>query len=198
MQRILSVQTADVFVLKSKPPLIGVTAAGQVPTTGWTEPQLTPWFYIAPPADGIQDFDFQAEPPSGLILPVTTPIAASTVLNRDPANYWGEGLPLRGVRIHGKLDLVIAQLVDGRDAVEVHNTAGDNPVVPWPWLTAHPALAGDEDPFPLSEKLDNDNLLGKTLRVYRTGDPLSDDFDPERANIELSPETEQIVSVWIG
>ena len=40
-------------------------------------------------------------------------------------------------------------------------------------------------------------LIGRTLRVYHSGDPLSRDYREDRANIELGPD-EAIVRVWIG
>ncbi|MGF1624565.1 MAG: hypothetical protein ACFCVH_06750 [Alphaproteobacteria bacterium] len=41
------------------------------------------------------------------------------------------------------------------------------------------------------------DLVGKTLRVYNTGDPLTRDFRQDRANVELGP-NQRIVSIWIG
>lgn len=47
-------------------------------------------------------------------------------------------------------------------------------------------------------KLDCADLVGKTLRVYNTGDVISQDLKPDRSNIELNPSTKRIVKVWIG
>jgi hypothetical protein len=41
-------------------------------------------------------------------------------------------------------------------------------------------------------------LLGKSLRVYRTGDMLTLDYRPDGANIELNPADRRIVRVWFG
>lgn len=47
----------------------------------------------------------------------------------------------------------------------------------------------------------NDNpistLIGKPSRVYTTGDMLTEDFIPDRVNIELS-ESGEIVKIWMG
>jgi hypothetical protein len=206
MQRVVRVESAETFLLKSHPPKVGVVAHGKVPASGWTNPELTPWFYIAPPADGIQDLDFVAEPPRGgtIILPVISPISAHTVLSRAPDDYWGKGRPLLGVRIHARENSIVAKLSADKPA-EVQlagipagavDKASPYPW-PWPWLTAFAAGGGDS-PFPLKGRLPAFDLLGKTLRVYHTGDVLTQDHQPDRANIELSPATERIVDVWFG
>src|SRR5689334_14785410 len=110
MQRVLSIDFASVFLVKSNPPYVGVSAIGKVPTTGWTHPHLSAWFYIVPPTDGIQDFDFNAMPPSGVFLPIVVPISAHAVIARDPTNYWGHGKPLHGVRIHARDNALVATL----------------------------------------------------------------------------------------
>ena len=76
MERVLCVDSVQVAILESKPPQFAVMANGKVPSTGWTRPELSMWFYVVPPEDGIQDFDFVAEPPSGIVLPVVTPTRA--------------------------------------------------------------------------------------------------------------------------
>jgi len=40
-------------------------------------------------------------------------------------------------------------------------------------------------------------LFGKAVRVYNKGDMLTQDFIPERVNIELSAE-KKILRVWLG
>ena len=65
MQRIASVKKADVFPLMSQPPIIGVVGIGTVASSGWTNSELTPWFYVVAPKDVIQDLDFYASEPTG-------------------------------------------------------------------------------------------------------------------------------------
>jgi hypothetical protein len=71
-----------------------LAATGTVISSGWSNARLTPRFYIRPPADGIWDFDFMAEEPSGIVLPVTLPVAAYTEFG---APDW-----LKGLRIHAE------------------------------------------------------------------------------------------------
>jgi hypothetical protein len=40
-------------------------------------------------------------------------------------------------------------------------------------------------------------LIGRTARVYKTGDALTRDWRPERVNIELN-ETSKVVDIWFG
>jgi len=56
-----------------------------------------------------------------------------------------------------------------------------------------PAQPSDPGDGPLTSA----DLVGKTLRVYHTGDPLTRDFRQDRANVELGPD-ERIVAIWIG
>lgn len=214
MQRIMIVEKASAVILKSNPPQVGIAASGTVPTTGWTHPALEPWFYIAPPADGIQDFDFVAEPPANILLPVLSPIAAHAVITRNPNDYWGKGKPLKGVRIHARENTVVATL-DAAHATEARLGISDAPegdLYPWPWLASGVHLHGDEDPFPLRRAamfggsgvpfplgLDWRSLLvGKTLRVFHTGDMITMDYRPDRFNVELRPQSQQIVNVFFG
>ena len=41
------------------------------------------------------------------------------------------------------------------------------------------------------------SLIGKQARVYKTGDALTEDFRPDRVNVELSEENE-IIQIWMG
>ncbi|WP_238543606.1 hypothetical protein [Pseudomonas sp. GM79] len=49
-------------LLKSNPPQLPISAIGLVGSAGWTNPRLEPRVYIQFPPDGIQDFDFVADP----------------------------------------------------------------------------------------------------------------------------------------
>ena len=205
MQRVLSVESATLHVVNGPQPQIGVSAIGTVPSSGWRNPQLAAWFYIRPPEDGIQDFDFVAEEPDGITLPVVLPVSATLTIGRDRENYWGQNQPLNGVRIHSKSNSVEAEFAgDGSiDPLFVARTLSGGDAVPWPW--AHRPSGGDSV-FPMDFDLasggggtpDFSALLGKSLRVYRTGDMLTLDYRPDRANIELNPADRRIVRVWFG
>ena len=42
-----------------------------------------------------------------------------------------------------------------------------------------------------------ETIIGKKARIYNTGDMLTEDYIPERVNIELS-DSDVIVRIWMG
>ena len=96
---ILKVIDVDTSLMKSNPPILVINAYGVVATLGWSNPRLEPRYYIEFPADGIQDFDFVADPPTGMVPQVITPIAAQIEWDNPPEE-------LKGVRIHAQTNNV--------------------------------------------------------------------------------------------
>jgi hypothetical protein len=92
MARVMEVKAARAVIVKTNPPGLLADANGEVPTAGWTNIRLEPFFYVVPPADGIWDMDFVGDPPTGIVAQVVLPVSASITL---PAPHW-----LKGVRIH--------------------------------------------------------------------------------------------------
>ena len=103
MQKILEVSEVHLAVLESFPPKLRITATGTVPTGGWSDPRLQPHLHIQPPPDGIHDFDFVADPPTGPAPQVISPIQAT---------YTWEAFPegVRGVRAHASQNAKTALL----------------------------------------------------------------------------------------
>jgi hypothetical protein len=91
-EKILEVQDILV-VLENNPPVLIMKASGTVTSSGWKNPKLVPHSFDPPPPDGIYDFDFLAEEPSDISLPVVIPIEATLKLESIPDN-------LKGIRIH--------------------------------------------------------------------------------------------------
>jgi hypothetical protein len=77
-------------------PSLFLAATGEVPTSGWSGENLSPRYYVSPPQDGIWDFDFTADPPSGIVLDVVLPVNAFRF--GHPADW------VRGVRVHAGKD----------------------------------------------------------------------------------------------
>jgi hypothetical protein len=71
-------------------------ATGEVPTGGYTEPQLIKVEYVKQPDDGIQDFNLVATTPTGIV----TQAFAKVTARYD----WKGEIPawVKGVRIHGQ------------------------------------------------------------------------------------------------
>ena len=103
LAKVYSVDEVEAILTRTKPPFLMLHAVGRVTTSGWSNGQLSPYVYVTPQKDGIQDFDFLAEPPSpgDITIPVLTPISAQhQERDIDAENYWGIGQPLVGVRVH--------------------------------------------------------------------------------------------------
>ncbi|MGC1304828.1 MAG: hypothetical protein WA840_20860 [Caulobacteraceae bacterium] len=80
-----------------------IKAYGFVHTTGWTHAVLTPYVYVMPPRDGIWDFDFSAQPPSGISGPAVSEIEASL--------HWAAAPDFRGARVHTKTNVVVGMVL---------------------------------------------------------------------------------------
>jgi len=92
---IYSVDSVTITYIKKNPPEYRIDATGKTATSGWSNPDLSAVVYVQPPPDGIYDFDFVAEPPSGMAAQVLTPIKAQKILGKMPKGF-------RGVRVSAK------------------------------------------------------------------------------------------------
>ncbi len=111
LEKIYSVDTLDMTLLKSNPPNLLIEVGGRVTSSGWSGGALVIYSYATPPADRIQEFDVVAiaPDPGTIVLPVLTPIRIEHVLQSiDVENYWGPELSLAGVRCHGVANAKIA------------------------------------------------------------------------------------------
>lgn len=121
--KVYSVDEVAVLVSRTAPPMLCIHADGRATTSGWSGGQLIPHTHVQPPADAIQDLDFLGEQPpaSGLVLPVLTPINAHTeIVGIDIANYWGKGLPLKGVRVHAASNLKSVDILPPKEAAAIN------------------------------------------------------------------------------
>lgn len=96
---IYSVTSVDLSLNRKLPPDLVIDAHGETRSNHWTDPELQPWIYIEPPLDGVYDFDFVAQPPSGPSNPVITPIQAQHVWKDLPDH-------VRGIRVHSETNSV--------------------------------------------------------------------------------------------
>jgi hypothetical protein len=100
MKLVMNVSAVHLTNYLSYPAQWSVTAHGHVNTGGWTNPKLEQRIYVAPPADGIQDFDFVAQPPGGMAPQVVLPIAAQTGPSFYPA--W-----VKGIRVNSAANSIV-------------------------------------------------------------------------------------------
>lgn len=124
--KILEINSASYFMYKTNPAILVISAQGTVPTSGWTDGQLSPYIYVTPPKDGIQDFDFIAKPPTGIVLQVLTPIEAD----------WRATMPkwLKGFRIHASSGSKTWKFGEQKPVEESLVIRGGE--VPWPVYAA--------------------------------------------------------------
>ncbi len=103
-KKILNIKEIKLSIEKSNPPNLIVDAKGEVTTGGWSNGRLIPYIYIAPPADGIYEFDFVADSPDGIVPQVITPI--------DAKPFVWNGFPdeLKGVKIYTSSNSKIEKL----------------------------------------------------------------------------------------
>ena len=118
------VHVTSLDLVANEPLVISVMARGKVNSSGWTNPRLSPWIYIAPPEDGVLDLDFMATAPTGYALYVISPICVCFAL---PVPYW-----VRGVRIHSSTNKEEAAFKRPRGAPDKDFQGLPGPW-PFPW-----------------------------------------------------------------
>jgi hypothetical protein len=70
-------------ITQTNPPQLHVVARGHVSSGGWSFPRLVPYLRQKPPAQGVLEYDFLANPPSTgrMVIQGTTPIGANNLLH---------------------------------------------------------------------------------------------------------------------
>ena len=122
--KVMSVKHVGVALTKSLPPILVVSAKGEVNSGGWSNGDLVPYVYVAPPPDGVWDFDFIAQRPSG---PAVTVI--SSISTDQP---FAAVLPkwCRGVRVHSATG-AMERMLDGNEERSVLTDGDPGDAFPW-------------------------------------------------------------------
>ena len=81
------------------PRIVLISAYGATNTTGWSNFRLQPYIYVQPPTDGIWDFVFVGDPPSGVALDVISHATATYVWTLGKSDF-------RGVRVHSATNAI--------------------------------------------------------------------------------------------
>ena len=87
------VTDVSITFLEKQPPIMVVQASGNVPTGGWSNAGLSRAVYITPPADGIQDYEFMATPPSEMATDVISQVKGSDSWDNPPD--WVQGVRVK-------------------------------------------------------------------------------------------------------
>jgi hypothetical protein len=118
--KIFRVDTVALHILKTNPPILVIQATGTVGSTGWKNGKLIPFIYVRPPADGIYEFDFVADQPTGLTLPVLLPITAEGQWENFPPN-------LKGIKVYSSSNNSVGMLTDARELAILEGGGGGAP-----------------------------------------------------------------------
>ena len=87
------------FIALNGPRIVLISAYGTTNTSGWSHFRLQPYIYVQPPPDGIWDFVFVADPPSGVSLDVISHASATYVWTLGKSDF-------KGVRVHSATNTV--------------------------------------------------------------------------------------------
>lgn len=103
-KKVLQVLKIELSIQEINPPNLVINTKGEVTSSGWGNGVLIPYIYIAPPADGIYEFDFVADPPSGIVPQVISPI--------DAERFVWKGFPseLKGVKVYASSNSLTEKL----------------------------------------------------------------------------------------
>lgn len=111
--KVFSIESAHFHIHKSQPAQLVVSAAGQVNSSGWSLGRLIPWTYVVPPVDGIQDFDFVANAPSGIVLWIISPISGDGIIEFQE---W-----MTGIRVHSSTNVIVETFERTSQVADVKN-----------------------------------------------------------------------------
>ncbi|MGB8191667.1 MAG: hypothetical protein WCF67_07100 [Chitinophagaceae bacterium] len=101
--QVYEVKSVKLTIEKKLPPTLLIHADGVTRTAGYKDPRLEPYVYIQPPPDGIYDFSFVADKPSGPVADVLTPVEADYKWDNYPKD-------LKGVRVHAETNEIEEKL----------------------------------------------------------------------------------------
>lgn len=88
-EKISEVTNVTLVIQKTNPPRLVVNAKGTVRSGGWSNPQLSPIVHIVPPEDGIYQFNFEADPPTGIATQAFEEIEAEFIWEDFPVELNG-------------------------------------------------------------------------------------------------------------
>ena len=116
---IYKLNSIDLAVIKTNPPKLQINALGMVRTSGWKNPTLKPRVYIQEPPDGIWEFDFVADPPTGIALQIVSPIGCSYLYEGDFSKWNGVRIISETNSVEKKFGEALAMSDSGHIVMEV-------------------------------------------------------------------------------
>lgn len=101
--KVYRVESVSLSFDRMLPTRMVVKAKGITSTPDWSEARLIPYIYVSPPADGIQECDFVASPPTEPVPAVLTPVVAAAQIEAVPE--W-----VVGVRVYAAANRVVQRI----------------------------------------------------------------------------------------
>ena len=95
-EKIYSIKNVSLKILKKNPAALLIEVEGSTSTTGYTHPKLEPRIYVMPPLDGIWEFDFYADVPTGIVGQMITPISTHYEWDKYPAKE------VKGIKVYSQ------------------------------------------------------------------------------------------------
>jgi len=103
-KKIIEVTEVTLNILKKNPPILEIICKGNVSSGGWSNGQLTPFVYIMPPLDGIYEFDFVADEPTGISTQVISEITS------EPFMWDNFPTEVKGVKVYASSNSKLEKL----------------------------------------------------------------------------------------
>ncbi|MBS1502099.1 MAG: hypothetical protein JST32_08565 [Bacteroidetes bacterium] len=107
--KIRDVDSITLKLLKSQPPALLIHATGHTLTGQYTSIALNPRIYVRPPADGIWEFDFTGDPPTGIHDQLVTPVTADYEWKDVPAT-------VKGIKIYSASNYKVVMLSQSNES----------------------------------------------------------------------------------
>ncbi len=102
--KVSKIDSVTLTLIKTNPPSLLITANGHNNDGGYKNIRLEPVVYVAPPADGIWEFEMIADAPAA-VFHIVTPVAAQYEWEKFPAG-------VKGVKVSGAGNSKVALLSD--------------------------------------------------------------------------------------
>ena len=206
--KVLAVESVELHFTEGENPAMVIGAQGIAPSFGWKNGELVPWVYINPPEDGIWDFDFIADAPVGISLPVVSYISTEPFMLETPS--W-----LKGIRVHASTNALTSEINESLLSQErVQFLVSDFrmqseeplprdfeprwPPKPMPWPLPFPK-------FPLPDLLKPDllkmpisSIKGRPVRVFTEGDAITKEHIANRINFVLDKINGYVKEIYLG
>ena len=206
--KILVVESVELHFTEGENPAMVIGAQGIASSFGWKNGELVPWVYINPPEDGIWGFDFIADAPAGISIPVISYISTEPFMLETPS--W-----LKGIRVHASTNALTSEINETILSQEkVQFLAADFsmqfdeplprdfepkwPPKPMSWPLPFPEFPLPDLQTPNLLKMPIGSIKGRPIRVYTEGDVITKEYIANRINFVLDKISGYVKEIYLG